>query len=684
MEGLLGLTKSINTAESAIRDLSVLERMDRRIQQDKLLEVQAQKEEQAFVEQMYQVADTFLEKDRRKINKKILLSQKQLREELNFAGGSKKQFLEKGGLSILNNIKNSIIRSDEAITYSQNQKNLAKILEAKEKGLGHLLAPKDLKSLEEYENNENGGKITYSGIMAEIEIPPSQNFDYGTDIPLEKIISYKSNAIKLRQNYAINYPDDPNPSMAKLMAFAKEMGYGGTGSNTFLLRQRLIEKLKKYRSEYNSSTSKSKNKKEKISLLNELNVLKTSLPQNLTLGDLLNENKYNGSVFEHLKKTNNAARKIIGDKTNFTSRKRALSENGLEITDVTVDWMRNIGEDLLNDKFGLKDSYRILEGNEGKIVKRLFGKDEGGLGYDIQDGKILNFVPTEDMYRMDGVKITGNNKLNEEDAKGNYTVVGITTALKGKMNSDNGGEEALLINAYNDDDTINIESTSKIDKGYDEKTNIQGSIVLVLKDENDNLFYKELDISRPDIRTVLNNAMGSDNNLYEEVSAENKSVQDLRKISSNTKEEKIKLEGAYKTLNGSVFKDPLFEKEGEKYYGSGSAGQLNRYPLMKSFYMAFDYINNSYKRDEKNPEGDPNIYPQSIQELIDNQLFSTYSEIGGINDLLKDYETQGLNNEKIIKNWLEKINEDLDENSLSYKRNQEFASKWLQLSDFTE
>jgi hypothetical protein len=221
-----------------------------------------------------------LGKDRERINKKIILAQRQVREHLDMTGGSRKNFLAEGGMSVLGNLKNQILESDEAFQYKENSKNLAKILEIKEKGLGHLLAPRDLESAENYEKNPEGGPITYSGMMTEINIPPSANFDYGTEISINNILSYDSNLVKVMGNYKIQHPDAPdldpqnNPKdYMKIVAFAKKMGYGGTGSNTTAMRERAAASRARAAYENKRSTKQKDLKKSFISQYNVCNCL---------------------------------------------------------------------------------------------------------------------------------------------------------------------------------------------------------------------------------------------------------------------------------------------------------------------------------------------------------------------------------------------------------------------------
>lgn len=674
MEGLLGLTKSINSSESAVRDLSILERMDNRIQQDKQAEIQAQQQEQLMYERAYQMSDQLLEKDRARINARIKMAQSQVTDYMRLNGGSRKRFMEQGGLSVLNGITNDIMRSDEAITYQENKKNLAKILEAKEKGLGHLLSPRDLKSLEEYENSEQGGKITYSGIMAEVEIPPSANFDFGTDIPLEKILSHGSNMMKIKANFEATYPNK-EPNYQNIYAFAKEMGYGGMGSNTTRMREETLRQQAIAKAKAESPLKEKPN-----SFITNFNEFKANgIPAGLNMAMLLDKEKYPDGLIETIKKGQNpSANKLLGNKNTLTSRGRSLSEEGFDWTDIRNDKGKSQTwwESAFNEKYGLAESYEFMPMSKNQIVDRVFG--EQGEKYKIENNEILDFLPTQDMYRMDGVQLNASNKLDPDDHKGNYKVEGVFTALRGKGPDGN----VLITNAYNDDDTTLDEKQTKINnEGYLGKNggdNLAFTTVIALKNANGDLFYKEIDMSRPDIAQALSNAIGDDDNIQPQVDQENRMHAQRQQLEALSAEEEIQLRGTINTLDKTVFTEGVFESEGSQYYGANSAGQLNRYPLMKSFYIAFDFVNNSYRRDEMFPQGDRSVRKETIQKAVDNHYFSTFAEIGGIQDDLKSYE-QGNSNDKIINKWLYNVNKDLEKGTTPYNANQEIAMKWRQM-----
>ena len=682
MNGLLGLTKSIKTRESAVRDLSVLERMDARVQGDRQAEVQAQQQEQMFYERMYASADQLLEKDRMKINKKVLSAQKQVREHLSTAGGSRKKFMEQGGMSAMNEISNGIIRSDEAITYQENKKNLAKILEAKEKNLGHLLTPTDLKSLEAYDGNPEGGRITYGGMMSEVEIPPSANFDYGTDIPLEKILSHGSNMMKIMNNYATNYPDRPTldptknrEDYHKLVAFAKKMGYGGTGSNTTRIREKMT--ADRQRAAFNRKHSIDPNKKE-ITFTNEINKVYQGVPKGMTMSQInkpMSEGGYDGDIYKKMMVDDPKLKKLIGNKVQHMSRQRDLSEKGLDVTDFKLGFSSDTEtplEYLTNDKMGLKSSYEILPHNTFDIAQKIWQPEAG---FTLESGELVDFTPTEDMYRMDGMQLNKDNALDPDDHKGRYKILGITTAMKSHMDSED--QDALLVNAYNDNGEIDKDATATLDEGYSKS--VAATTVIAMENENGDVFYKEIDLSKPQIREVMSNAMGDDNDMTDAVTQENNSVKELAAISKNTSEEKVAFEGAINTMNSTVFEDELFKSEGERYWGAASAGQNNRYPLMKSFYMAFDYIQNEGQ--DIDPED--RLVPKEVTSLIDKEIFTTSMIDGEIDEELKDY-SQGNSEGVLIQKWLGNMQKQFSPNSASAERYNNLASKWYQMFEMME
>lgn len=682
-DGLLGLTKSINTKESALTELSVLERMDQRVQKDRDAEVAAQKEQQLFYEQMYERADQLLEKDRVAMNKKIMRSQNMIQQEISKYGGSIKHFRENGGVNITNTIKNNILKSDEAVRYEENKKNLARIFEAQSKGLGHLLSPKDLKSVEDYNNNEEGGRITFSGMMSEVEIPPSANFDYGTDIPLEKIMSYKGNMMKILNNYKIVYPDDTEITHAKLAVFAKQMGYGGQGSNTTAIRLKAQQAQKA--KQYKNQTSTKNNR---VSYLANWNAAISRIDKSVTTKDFAEGGKYSKGMIQALKNENKNSvfNQMLAQKSNLYSKDRRNSNpydisdsNNIGIVKAPLYVVEAIGESIdwaFNNQVGLKDSYEFMPASSSKISKRIL-TDE--MQYEIKDGQVLNFVPDEKIYMANGTKMAGKNKpLDFQDYKGNYKIKGVVSALK--TTAGDGGEEneVLMVNYYNDDGSLDEETTKTSDEalaGQKGGSGVKMTTVIALENENGDLFYREVPLDRIDIRNAVANSIGEEDDITEQVNIEARQKQAFDDLDDIDTKQQIQFESAIKSTE-ETFEVPTFKSEAEQYWGAGGGGQLNRNELMKSFYMAADYVNQKYS----DPNTEPEVNHDQIEYLMNNNFFTRAAVDGNIEESLKDY-SQGNDERDIIMNWLDNTasNNELEKGTLNYKRNAELAQKWLQM-----
>jgi hypothetical protein len=680
MEGLLGLTNNIKTTEGANRELSILESMDNRVRSDRAGEALAQKEEALMYERMYAMSDQMLEKDRNQINKRISMAQDQVTRHMRDSGGSKKRFMEQGGLSAMDKISTDIMRSPEAVNYQENKKNLAKILEMKEKGLGHLLSPTDLESVEAYEKNPNGGKITYSGVMNEIEIPPSANFDYGTSIPLEKILSNGSNMLRIKANYAMVYPDREEPNYADIYRFAQVMGYGGTGSNTVRMRETAKQAAKKAQSDKNK-----KNNADGNSFVGRTSELFTLTDKGTNLATLNGNEETGESFHDNRKRMHASVNKTMGKKNPLTSRVRSLSREGIDITDFTdlvpgIDSKDAEGpvEWLMNEKYGLKESYEYLPHNTGAVAHRFFGKqdDGSGMGYIIENGSIKNFLPDAGMFQMNGVAI-GSDTLDADDNTANYKIEGMFTAFKGTMVNGGNGTESLIMDTYNDDgSTLDKDNTDKVHRAYGD-SELKQTIVIALRNEHNNdLYYKEIDITDPQSQNVLKNTLGDDDNIEGVVDQENESLAEMQQIQKLSNEEEDRMRGMVGQVREEVFtNNPVFEGEGSEYFGAGSAGQQNRYPMMRSFYSAIDYVGNAKK-------GDPNVHPSQVKKAVDLNAFTNFAISGKIEDQLRDYNP-GNNPNNIVDNWYKNM-------SLSTENNQakndykQIALKWKQLMTLEE
>lgn len=661
---LMGLTSNVNERKTALTDLAMMENLSAKIETDREKEVLAQREIANEQARFLDLSKNMLEKDRVAINKKFMMHQNALKDKIKAYGGSSTKFLQNNGMAYMKEITNSMIGSEEFVRYENNQKNLSKILEAKEKGFGHLLLPTDLQSAENYMNSKDGGQITYGGIMADVEMPPSQNFDYGTEIPMANIISYGSNAMKIKNNYRMSYPDRPEPTWEELVAFSKKMGYGGTGSNQTRMRLDAQEKAK--RESYNRSIKKAKqgasgknNKQEKQdrNFLTEYVAVQSRLPKNVSVKNLYNEEQFGtDGMMENTINKNPDMRNIVKTKNRLNSGIENLNHQGWDLESNAIT-------ELFKPNVGLSQSYEILDFNKIDVAQRVFK------GMNIENGKIMGLTPDEKMFSMDGVPLIGSNKIEWDDYKGDYQIKGVFSALK--ANTADKEEPSLVMDVYDSEDKVDVKASVELQEGFGD-SEAGYTTVIALQDDEGRLWYREVDLANQQVRQVFDVALQDDDTLTNQIKREKEAANRLEAAYKMTEDQRKIFSDAIEQYDDQVFNSSMFTEEGSQYWGAGSGSALNRYPLMKAFYMASDFIANS-------GEGTSLTRPSTTQSLIDNFLFSESAKLAGIEETLRDYESN-LSEEEIIAQWLDGMNEGEDKNSYNYKENERTAAKWMQLA----
>lgn len=669
MNPLQGLTKSINTTESAIRDLSVLESMDKRMQQIKQGELQAQAVEQTLMERMYATSDQMLEKDRVKINKRFAMAQKQIREAIKASGGSRRRFMEDGGLALMNNVANEIIRSPESIRYQENKTNLARILEAQTKGFGHLITPGDMKSVENYYNNEEGGQITFRGLMNEIKLPPTEAFDYGHVMTPEEVLNYDSNRFKITANYKLANPGKPEPTKEELEEFMRQMNYGGYGTNTTRMREEMYQKRLR-----NQAEAKKKDSGE--SFLNNYTKMNAWVPKTLNAKEM--DEKYGGGYYTAMKnggmnaEDGGAAARMLGEKNKIISKKRNINEAGFDWNDISSDTIRRGWENVFNDNYGLKDSYEFMELSKWDIAQRVFGGEENG--FKVEGGKVIGYLPHEGDFRADGTMFNKDNKPNT-DYRGNYEILGVFTAHKaGTADGKADDSQVLLMDIYDNDGKLDKERTMENNQesyyGDMGGSQIKPTTVIALRDDNDDVVYKEIDLTRIDIQRAVQNQVGEDDDISDVVAQQTDSYIRMAKMRQMQDQERIVMQDNINTLNRAAFEEPSFTVEGEQFYGDTN-GELNRNDMMKAYYTAISAMTNPNQE----------AYPSQVRQAINQSFFTQSAFEGSIEDDLKDYDK---NPEEIINKWLQNVNDDEKLRPDDIQFNQALAQKWMQVLSLME
>ena len=649
MEGLLGLSNNIQNTDSAIRDLSVLERMDQRMQQDRQKEMAAQDYEQKAYEQAYQMSDKLLEKDRIRINKRIAKSQEMIQDHFRKTGGSRAKFLEQGGLRVVGDLTNDIMRSDEAIRYQENKTNLARIIAAKDAGKTHLINPKDLASAEDYENQPDGAKITYSGLMNEIKIPPSNETDYGTQIDPMRVLGFDTNRAKITANFLAikNRPEGYVPNDLELLEFIQEQGYGGYGSNTAKMQISARRgKSPKGPKRRNTLTGQALNTAKDLNTIYKRHGDKISKEYGGNIDAYIQDNKEMGG--KYFTNTTSISKPLMG--RNRTTLDAEGFQFGFPQND-TVDYFRE-------DMVALRGARGAFNGLEADIAKEI-------MGHEVVNGKIMNYKPTREDFRVNGRRVGVD--LDKGEFTGNYNLEGIVLASN---YTDNKGKEALVVDFLDDNGKIDKSETQKVRDGEGDNKSV-GYYIAMSKGtgEAKEVFYRKIDTDNlPQIK-ALESAI-PDNDVSGTVQEAKQDDLAEQYIDFQQKQRKQQTEAVISSYDEPVFsseQNQSFEDEGWQF--ASSNGQDNRNDLMKAFYMARSY--------SSNPDENPN--PEVMKQQIKNNEFTSamgLDESGYKN--LRNYNKY--NDDEIITNYFENISRGEDPQTI--QNNQIFAKTWKDLLSF--
>ncbi len=228
--GMSGLASSANNSERTKNEFATLNMLKQQMDAEQLSQEQAQLKEQAYQEAIQKQAESLLGPDKERLLKKAKELSMTVRERMSLYGGDMKRFFADGGHRAMADYKDAIINSPEAISYKENSKNMAMILEAQSKGLGHLINPHDLGNMLDFQKGI-GKKVTYTGLMNQLNMPDPNAYDWGTEIPIEDIIA--KNKFAIMANYKMANPDyEGDPSDMELKSWSLKTYGGLKGTNT--------------------------------------------------------------------------------------------------------------------------------------------------------------------------------------------------------------------------------------------------------------------------------------------------------------------------------------------------------------------------------------------------------------------------------------------------------------------
>lgn len=680
-KGLNALYNKSNKTQETKEELNTLKILSEEQKQDRLEKEQAQIKEQAYYDQISKFADNLLQNDRDKINQKTKLLAKNVREHMKYYGGSAQKFFANGGHKILNEYKRGVINSEEASIYLQNKKNMTFILDAQQRGKGHLLNQKDLENLKNYKN-QKGNAITYSGLLNEIELPNANNYDYGSEVPAEDILKNKSNYMKIYGNWTMANPNSGEPDMNDLIVYTKKH-YGLKGSNTAKQVQQQRERLAKIKalskakssSKGGSGRGSSKRKKEDpVLLTGQVSSLLSYMPKKAS--DFYNRDLYKN--FNYKNQLNTLAKEDFNSFANDKSLKhKSTFDTGHQGEDIPligglVKKANNLFGDWFNEELAPTNARTFFKGTEPLIAKSVLSLDDENL--DQANRIVKTITPNGDWFDAGGRKLnTLDDELDYDSYKGDYKIGGVINI--GVVKTDNNGNNKynMLMDIYDGND-IDDKKTKAYNEGflrYDKEgkvsqdANIDNQMAIVLEREDGTRFYAPFNPSDPNIATKINEELKGYNDIQPVVKDAKKRTSDEENISKYTKDQEVLYSNFWNVVeeNNDLIKPMYSELTSFSKNGNYDGRRDN---LIKSFYGAMATL----------AAGGQDISNKNAKSFIGNIFSDTHftdSIMEAMSEQDEDYETMIKNysnsDKEIVLKMLEK---DPDESQKS------FYQAWLQ------
>ncbi len=458
----MGLMNRPKMVDRAKEELGTLMMFEQQMTKERVENEQAQIKEQAYYDEINKFSDKLLGPDRDKINQKAKLLQARVRQEIGVYGGDLNKFFENGGHSVIGDYKNSLMMSEEVTNYMSNKTNMDRLVQIQMSGKGHLINPNDYNSMVEYNKNK-GGSISFTGMMNEIEMPDADLYDYGAAIPADHILD--KNYMAIYGNYKLIYPDS-EPSREDLIAFTN-LQYGGTGGNWQKAQREGEEKNRReeaimkiqadmMKDKWDSDNDRLKimmsagRKTKKVTDVNgnevevfddegqepnavgskeftkgmTVEVLRAVNERGLkqvTLDQYIQPNDYKNNALIHGNLEKIAPHEILAVDL-------ALNENNYSeylppvALGQKVLGKNNIITRNLNDKWAPINAMRIkgMQDKKEDVAKLMLGDS-----VKIQNGRIIGFTPTSDLFLADGSRVSDNEDgsgINQEGYVGDYEI----------------------------------------------------------------------------------------------------------------------------------------------------------------------------------------------------------------------------------------------------------------------
>lgn len=643
-----GMQQQPSRTEEALRGIGMLERLDQRMEQDRQESIQLQALEAEQYDQIAEFSSHLLERDRGAVQSKAIELQRKVTDKIR-EYGSRKKFLEAGGMSLLANYKRELLSSPEQLRAKDNKINMERILALQEAGKGHLLSERDMKNMIAYHNGE-GNQITYSGIRAEIELP-EKYYDYGYEISPKQILNYSDNYMKIYGNFVKDYPELKALQGQELNEMLEQYTwkhYRAKGMDKTKLEQE--NAMKRFRAQQESARVKgTPEEKEKADL--EVPYV-TSMNLLLNNGDsrvpLTVDNVIDSNYIDKLREQDPDTNAIFGDKTNAYSEAAIPLLNNNEVFNGAG---AAVGEMLgLNNTFVPASAYKILPADKKALNEKFFE----GLN---PDGTV-NYTISGDYYNPNGEKLESDvstyaSATNTVQNTGKATVMNYFLGWQ--------DENGKMITKVADSDGKPLEG----DKQKDHKKVFSGKpshmLYAALKSEDGAIFYKGINMKDIKADTDISLALGASNNVGKAV-AENATYD--QQVAKQGKESQLNAkyilqENAKASSKTGVFATPEFSFEARTFSNNGSDRTL----ALKAYYMTLAEFT----------KGNGSAKAINESGFVKKKLFTTQVEQ---HEELQQaaLDNKNYNDEQFIEHYGKVIAGD---NAEDYKKNKIFTDKWL-------
>lgn len=526
---LSSIDLSLNKKDSKYRELATLQSFEQQIESDQQQEMQSELMYQQYEEQVNKYSESLLENDRNAIRKVHNESKDFLREQLKMHGGSYKKFMAAGGLRVLGNYKAGIINSEEANRYKNNAQNMARIIQARDSGMAHLISEKDLFNLNKYET-EGGGDITYSGLLSPIELVDQGAFMLGQEIPAEYILKHKNNYSAIYANYTREFPEKGKPSNEELLAYTRKK-YASVGKNQAMLQ---------YAQRTNEAKATKKSETDQYKLYTTAQMELANLNKNASGTAGFKVNDENAAEMQYQKGRANNSR-IFSDKK-FTQ----VSE-----TEVNSNWNPfTWGNDVNNTRPKGAREFSAFNGSFSKAAKKIYA--------DYYDAESNTYkIPSSQLYGANGSKLD----LDEIHNVKPKTVILAQTGKGINPLSGNKNEEEFMVVEFADKNgnTEKGKNSDYINQMKDKNGNpleVQYQPWQVFEDENGYLYYKKMDMSNISEQKAWTSAIDGQDDITDEIEAQNTMV---RKDQQYQIEQETKSKEVQGQVN-QIYNDANFSK----------------------------------------------------------------------------------------------------------------------------